>query len=58
MLHGNDRFRSVFLLFLYTLAGSLPMLYDIILSEPSMSFYPSHDLWPYQTPNSKSKIRK
>src|SRR3954467_2323020 len=24
--HGNDRFRSAFLFFLYTLAGSLPML--------------------------------
>jgi len=28
--HGNDRFRSAFLLFLYTLAGSLPMLLCIL----------------------------
>jgi len=29
--HGVDRFRSSFLLFLYTLAGSLPMLLSILL---------------------------
>jgi proton-translocating NADH-quinone oxidoreductase chain M len=29
--HGNDRFRSAFLFFLYTLAGSLPMLLCILL---------------------------
>jgi NADH-ubiquinone oxidoreductase chain 4 len=29
--HGEDRFRSAFLFFLYTLAGSLPMLLSIIL---------------------------
>lgn len=29
--HGNDRFRSAFLFFLYTLAGSLPMLLSILL---------------------------
>lgn len=29
--HGNDRFRSAFLFFLYTLAGSLPMLISILL---------------------------
>ena len=29
--HGDDRFRSAFLLFLYTLAGSLPMLLVILL---------------------------
>ena len=29
--HGNDRFRSGFLLFLYTLAGSLPMLLSILM---------------------------
>jgi NADH-ubiquinone oxidoreductase chain 4 len=29
--HGNDRFRSAFLLFLYTLAGSLPMLLSILV---------------------------
>jgi NADH-ubiquinone oxidoreductase chain 4 len=29
--HGNDRFRSAFLLFLYTLAGSLPMLLCILV---------------------------
>ena len=29
--HGEDRFRSGFLFFLYTLAGSLPMLLSIIL---------------------------
>jgi NADH-ubiquinone oxidoreductase chain 4 len=29
--HGNDRFRSAFLLFLYTLAGSLPMLLCILM---------------------------
>jgi proton-translocating NADH-quinone oxidoreductase chain M len=29
--HGNDRFRSAFLLFLYTLAGSLPMLLCILI---------------------------
>lgn len=29
--HGIDRFRSSFLLFLYTLAGSLPMLLSILL---------------------------
>lgn len=29
--HGNDRFRSAFLLFLYTLAGSLPMLLSILM---------------------------
>jgi len=29
--HGNDRFRSAFLLFLYTLAGSLPMLLSILI---------------------------
>lgn len=29
--HGKDRFRSAFLLFLYTLAGSLPMLLCILL---------------------------
>jgi NADH:ubiquinone oxidoreductase subunit 4 (subunit M) len=28
--HGIDRFRSAFLLFLYTLAGSLPMLLSIL----------------------------
>jgi NADH-ubiquinone oxidoreductase chain 4 len=28
--HGNDRFRSAFLFFLYTLAGSLPMLLCIL----------------------------
>jgi NADH:ubiquinone oxidoreductase subunit 4 (subunit M) len=28
--HGEDRFRSAFLLFLYTLAGSLPMLLCIL----------------------------
>ena len=28
--HGPDRFRSAFLLFLYTLAGSLPMLLSIL----------------------------
>jgi NADH:ubiquinone oxidoreductase subunit 4 (subunit M) len=28
--HGNDRFRSAFLFFLYTLAGSLPMLLSIL----------------------------
>lgn len=28
--HGMDRFRSAFLLFLYTLAGSLPMLLSIL----------------------------
>jgi proton-translocating NADH-quinone oxidoreductase chain M len=29
--HGKDRFRSAFLLFLYTLAGSLPMLLSILV---------------------------
>jgi NADH-ubiquinone oxidoreductase chain 4 len=29
--HGVDRFRSAFLLFLYTLAGSLPMLLSILI---------------------------
>jgi proton-translocating NADH-quinone oxidoreductase chain M len=29
--HGSDRFRSAFLLFLYTLAGSLPMLLCILV---------------------------
>jgi len=29
--HGIDRFRSAFLLFLYTLAGSLPMLLSILI---------------------------
>jgi NADH-ubiquinone oxidoreductase chain 4 len=29
--HGQDRFRSAFLFFLYTLAGSLPMLLSILL---------------------------
>ena len=29
--HGIDRFRSAYLLFLYTLAGSLPMLLSILL---------------------------
>nr|QXM15406.1 NADH dehydrogenase subunit 4 [Leucoagaricus naucinus] len=29
--HGNDRFRSAFLFFLYTLAGSLPMLLCILM---------------------------
>ena len=29
--HGFDRFRSAFLLFLYTLAGSLPMLLSILM---------------------------
>jgi len=29
--HGTDRFRSAFLLFLYTLAGSLPMLLSILM---------------------------
>src|SRR5258705_4111577 len=29
--HGNDRFRSAFLFFLYTLAGSLPMLLCILV---------------------------
>jgi NADH-ubiquinone oxidoreductase chain 4 len=29
--HGTDRFRSAFLLFLYTLAGSLPMLLSILI---------------------------
>lgn len=29
--HGNDRFRSAFLFFLYTLAGSLPMLLAILM---------------------------
>lgn len=29
--HGSDRFRSAFLFFLYTLAGSLPMLLSILL---------------------------
>lgn len=29
--HGKDRFRSAFLLFLYTLAGSLPMLLCILI---------------------------
>src|ERR1700742_2799607 len=29
--HGEDRFRSAFLLFLYTLAGSLPMLLCILM---------------------------
>ena len=29
--HGEDRFRSAFLFFLYTLAGSLPMLLSILL---------------------------
>lgn len=29
--HGMDRFRSAFLLFLYTLAGSLPMLLSILM---------------------------
>src|SRR5882757_5104305 len=29
--HGSDRFRSAFLLFLYTLAGSLPMLLSILI---------------------------
>src|SRR6266540_2860250 len=29
--HGNDRFRSAFLFFLYTLAGSLPMLLSILV---------------------------
>jgi NADH-ubiquinone oxidoreductase chain 4 len=29
--HGYDRFRSAFLLFLYTLAGSLPMLLSILM---------------------------
>jgi NADH:ubiquinone oxidoreductase subunit 4 (subunit M) len=28
--HGKDRFRSAYLLFLYTLAGSLPMLLAIL----------------------------
>jgi Proton-conducting membrane transporter len=28
--HGENRFRSAFLLFLYTLAGSLPMLLSIL----------------------------
>jgi len=29
--HGNNRFRSVFLLFLYTLASSLPILLFILM---------------------------
>ena len=29
--HGTERFRSAFLLFLYTLAGSLPMLLSILI---------------------------
>jgi NADH-ubiquinone oxidoreductase chain 4 len=29
--HGKDRFRSAFLFFLYTLAGSLPMLLSILI---------------------------
>jgi NADH-ubiquinone oxidoreductase chain 4 len=29
--HGTDRFRSAFLFFLYTLAGSLPMLLSILI---------------------------
>ena len=29
--YGNNRFRSVFLLFLYTLASSLPMLLFILM---------------------------
>jgi len=29
--HGKDRFRSAYLLFLYTLAGSLPMLLSILV---------------------------
>jgi hypothetical protein len=29
--HGTDRFRSALLLFLYTLAGSLPMLLSILI---------------------------
>src|SRR3982751_6408143 len=29
--HGKDRFRSAFLFFLYTLAGSLPMLLSILV---------------------------
>lgn len=29
--HGEDRFRSAFLFFLYTLAGSLPMLLSILM---------------------------
>jgi NADH:ubiquinone oxidoreductase subunit 4 (subunit M) len=29
--HGEDRLRSAFLFFLYTLAGSLPMLLSILL---------------------------
>jgi NADH-ubiquinone oxidoreductase chain 4 len=29
--HGDDRFRSAFLFFLYTLAGSLPMLLSILM---------------------------
>uniref|UniRef100_UPI0030E4D59E NADH dehydrogenase subunit 4 n=1 Tax=Squamanita imbachii TaxID=2976389 RepID=UPI0030E4D59E len=29
--HGNERFRSAFLFFLYTLAGSLPMLLSILV---------------------------
>ena len=29
--HGMDRFRSAILLFLYTLAGSLPMLLSILV---------------------------
>ena len=29
--HGNDRFRSAFLFFLYTLTGSLPMLLSILM---------------------------
>ena len=28
--HGDDRFRSAFLFFLFTLAGSLPMLLSIL----------------------------
>jgi NADH-ubiquinone oxidoreductase chain 4 len=28
--HGENRFRSAFLIFLYTLAGSLPMLLSIL----------------------------
>jgi NADH-ubiquinone oxidoreductase chain 4 len=28
--HGDSRYRSAFLLFLYTLAGSLPMLLSIL----------------------------
>jgi NADH-ubiquinone oxidoreductase chain 4 len=29
--HGNDKYRSAFLFFLYTLAGSLPMLISILV---------------------------